>query len=272
MERHEKILRHISRSGKGLEIGPSYAPVTPKSKGWNCDVLDHMDAEGLRNKYGPGVAHENIEEVDFVYEGQSYAELFQGRKYDWIIASHVIEHVPNFIGFLEECRGILNDGGVLSLAIPDMRFCFDCLRSVTDVGLIIDAHLNDAKSASVGRVYDYFSRAVLNQGAYLWSDETLDGLEFMNRPDFPAFAMHNSHQNGHYYDIHNWTFTPASFKYIIQSLNKLGFVSLFEIESFPSVDGEFFVTLGLTDRGIRYDDKALLIEMRREIASVGALV
>lgn len=271
MERHEKILRHISKTGKGLEIGPSYAPITPKAKGWNCDVMDHMDAEGLRNKYGPGVSHANIEDVDFVYSGQSYAELFQGKKYDWIIASHVIEHVPNFIGFLEECRGILNEGGVLSLAIPDMRFCFDCLRSVTDVGLIIDAHLNDAKRASVGRVYDYFSRAVLNQGGYLWSDETIEGLEFMNKPDFAPHAMHNALNAGHDYDIHNWTFTPASFKYILQSLNKLGFVSLYQLESFPSVHGEFFVTLCQEKNEDSYDEKALLIEMRQEIASIGKI-
>ena len=268
MERHEKILSHIPQSGKGLEIGPSYAPITPRSKGWDCDVLDHLDSEGLRQKYGPGVPIEKIEPVDFIWSGETYSELVGDRKYDYIIASHVIEHVPNLIGFLEDCRKILKPSGVLSLAIPDMRFCFDCLRSVSDVGHVVDAHLSNHSQSSPGRVLDYFSKAVLWKGTYLWSDETLTDLDFMNPLDLGAFAFSMALKENRSYDVHNWTFTPASFKYILQTLNEIGFVDLYEICSHPTEHGEFFITLGNSDHGIRYDRKELLLEMRKEISSV----
>lgn len=268
MERHEKLLRNVPFHGLGLEIGPSYAPTTPKSKGWNCHVLDHMDAAGLKLKYGPGVPIYKIEEVDFVWSGQTYRELVGDNRYDYIIASHVIEHVPNLIGFLEDCRSILKPGGVMSLAIPDMRFCFDCLRSVSDIGGVIDAHLLDRKSNSPGRVYDYFSKAVMLGDAHLWSTETLEGLRFMRETDFAPFAFAQALHKDQDYDVHCWTFTPSSFRMILQSLNKLGFVGLKEIEFFDSSDGEFFLTLCEVGDGRNLDELTLLREMRRELASV----
>jgi SAM-dependent methyltransferase len=267
MERHEKLLKRVNFHGLGLEIGPSYAPTTPKSKGWNCHVLDHMDAAGLKIKYGPEVPIFNVEEVDFVWSGQPYKELVGENRYDYIIASHVIEHVPNLIGFLEDCRSILKPGGVLSLAVPDMRYCFDCLRSLSEIGTVIDAHLADLKSTSPGRVYDYFSKAVLRNGAHLWSDETLDGLAFMVRPDFARFAFSQSLQGLHAYDVHCWTFTPSSFRLIIQTLSNLGFVGLREVEFFDSSDGEFFLTLSETAEAANQDEMVLLKQIRAELAS-----
>lgn len=268
MERHEKILRHIDFQGLGLEIGPSYAPVTPKSKGWNCHVLDHMSADELKLKYGSGVPIYKIEDVDFIWSGQSYKDLVGDNRYDYIIASHVIEHVPNMIGFLEDCRSILKPNGVLSLAVPDMRFCFDCLRSVSGVGDVIDAHLLDRKSNSPGRVYDYFSKAVLWGDAYLWSEETLDGLRFMNSEEFARFAFSQALHKGAMYDVHCWTFTPSSFRLLLHSLKKLGFIGLHAIDSYTTSDGEFFVTLSEGGEPAELDELETLRQMRMELTTV----
>ena len=267
MERHEKLLKHVAFNGLGLEIGPAYAPVTPKSKGWNCHVLDHMSADGLKLKYGPGVPIYKIEEVDFIWSGQSYKELVGDNRYDYIIASHVIEHVPNLIGFLEDCRSILKPGGVLSLAVPDMRYCFDCLRSPSDIASVIDAHLLGRTSNSPGKVYDYFSKAVLNNGAYLWSDESLEGLQFMNTEDFARFAFVQALKEGKSYDIHAWAFTPTSFQLILQSLKKLGFIGLHGIEAYGSTDGEFFVTLTEAGELVEQGEIELLRQIRAELAT-----
>lgn len=56
----------------------------------------------------------NIEEVDFVWRDENYSELTgKSKYYDWIIASHVIEHTPDLIGFLNDCDAILKDEGVI---------------------------------------------------------------------------------------------------------------------------------------------------------------
>ncbi len=76
MTRNEYALFHINKSGFGLEIGPSHNPIAPKSAGFNVEIIDHLSKEALLKKYtGHGVNLNNIEEVDFVWAGESYKEL-----------------------------------------------------------------------------------------------------------------------------------------------------------------------------------------------------
>ena len=123
MTREEIILKHIKRNGRGLEIGPGCAPIAPKKRDFRVHVLDHCDKNALIEKYRPhGINVENIEEVDFVWDGRPYVELIGRRHvYDWIIGSHVLEHTTDLIGFLNDCDSLLKKDGVLSLAVPDKR-------------------------------------------------------------------------------------------------------------------------------------------------------
>lgn len=132
MDRPAAILRDLDRSGLGLEIGPSHNPVAPRRLGFRVRTVDHLDRPGLVAKYtGHGVDTDAIEEVDHVWRGEPLSELVGAPGgFDWIIASHVIEHVPDLVGFLRECERLLNAGGTLSLAIPDKRYCFDHLRPI----------------------------------------------------------------------------------------------------------------------------------------------
>lgn len=123
MNRKEKILLHVDKNGRGIEIGPSYNPIVPRSEGYDVDVIDHMSRAELIAKYrklGLAADHlDNIENVDFIWQDQSYEELTGNSKYyDWIIASHVIEHTPDLIEFLNRCDQVLKDDGVLSLVVP----------------------------------------------------------------------------------------------------------------------------------------------------------
>ena len=101
MTREEIILLHIKRDGLGLEIGAGYALVAPKKQGFRVHVLDHCDKKALIEKYRPhGINVDNIEEVDFVWDGRSYTELIGRRHiYDWIIGSYMLEHTTALIGF-----------------------------------------------------------------------------------------------------------------------------------------------------------------------------
>jgi hypothetical protein len=124
MTREETILTHIRRDGLGLEIGADCSPIAPKKRGFRVHVLDHCDKEALIEKYRPhGIAVENIEEADFVWDGRPYSERIGRRHvYDWIIASHVPEYTTDLIGFLNDCDSLLKKNGALSLAVPDKRY------------------------------------------------------------------------------------------------------------------------------------------------------
>src|SRR5690554_6470647 len=75
-DRRAILLSMLDRDGRGLEIGPSHNPVAPKREGFRVEVVDHADRATLVGKYrGHGVDVDLIEDVDFVWSGESYAEL-----------------------------------------------------------------------------------------------------------------------------------------------------------------------------------------------------
>ena len=76
MTREEKILSRIHKNQMGIEIGPSHAPIAAKRNGFNVHIIDHMSKEQLIKKYtGHNVNLDNVEEVDFIWSGQSYLNL-----------------------------------------------------------------------------------------------------------------------------------------------------------------------------------------------------
>ena len=108
------------------------------------ETVDHATADQLRQKYknDSSVDISKIEEVDYVSGGGSISKAIGKTDfYDYILASHVIEHLPDLIGFLKDCESLLKRDGVLVLAVPDKRYCFDILQPLTGTGDLLQAHL-----------------------------------------------------------------------------------------------------------------------------------
>jgi predicted SAM-dependent methyltransferase len=267
MDRLKKILKKIDRTGFGIEIGPSHNPVAPKKEGYNVEIIDHMNREQLVAKYkGHGVALANIEEVDYVWRGEKYAELTgKSKHYDWIIASHVIEHSPDLIGFLLGCDGILKDDGVVSLVVPDKRFCFDHYRPITGLGKIIDAHLSPQPIHSAGNVAEYFLNVVSKAGNIAWGAESTGAYACVHSTDDARQGIKSVVEKGAYVDIHAWCFVPHSFRLLVDDLFNLGLISFRELEFFPTTGCEFYITLGRGGRGPGLSRLELLDEIEREL-------
>jgi predicted SAM-dependent methyltransferase len=185
MDRRQKVLLHIDKTGQGVEIGPSHNPLAPKREGYQVHIIDYMSREQLVVKYtGHNVNLDNIEEVDFVWTGQSFADLTGRPKYyDWVIASHVIEHTPDLVGFLNDCDSLLKDHGVLSLAIPDKRYCFDYYRPITGLARVIDSHHRQDKIHSPGTVAENYLNVVLRNGQIAWEAGTEGPLSLIHTLD-----------------------------------------------------------------------------------------
>ena len=267
MNRRDKILKHVDKAKRGVEIGPSHDPVAPKSGGYAVDVIDHVNREELIEKYrGHGVKLDAIEEVDFVWNGQSYVELTGRPKfYGWIIASHVIEHSPDLISFLNQCDSILEDDGVLSLAVPDKRYCFDYFRPLTGLASIIDAHRAERTLHSPGTVAEYFMNVCKKGGQIAWSRDT-GGKHSLVHTKQDAIRGMETASNGGYLDVHAWCFTPQSFRLIVHDLHALGMSPFQEVDYFPTEAHEFFVTLGRNGKGIRDSRLDLLKRIQAELA------
>ena len=132
---------------RGIEFGPSYSPLFPKKEGFNCISVDHACKKELIEKYEKwGVPTELIEEVDLIFDGTPIDQILTNNSFDYIFASHVFEHLPDPISFLNSMGRLLKEKGVLLLAIPDKRFCFDLVKPLTSPGLLIDSYLNKKKN------------------------------------------------------------------------------------------------------------------------------
>ena len=129
--RRDRILARLDlKNLNGLEIGALAAPLVLPSDG-NIFFVDHCDTKTLREKYASdsSVTVEKIVEVNAVWGALSLQDCIGAvRKVDYVLASHVIEHVPDLVTWLAEIRSILRPDGTLRLAVPDRRFTFDYLR------------------------------------------------------------------------------------------------------------------------------------------------
>jgi SAM-dependent methyltransferase len=245
--RQRFVARHAPQAGPGLEIGPSHSPLAPKSAGFRVDILDHADAPALRAKYrDTGVDIDRIEDVDFVWKGEPLSETV-GRQgcYDWIIASHVIEHTPDIVGFLVECQTLLRDTGRLILVVPDKRYCFDRFQSLTSTGDALDAARLRLTRPSPGRVFDHHANAVKKgrAGAIAWHRHAPGRLQLVHDVEGARGAWQNALQGSEYIDVHNWHFTPDSFRVLIEDLRELGLIELGIVEGPTGSGGEFCVCL-----------------------------
>lgn len=252
MTRTELLLSLIDTNGFGLEIGPGFNPLLPKAEGYRIETLDHATKEDLIKKYenAPGVDLSRIESVDFVSTGGSIQNTIQKTAcYDYIVASHVIEHTPDLLGFLLDCESLLKPAGILALAVPDKRFSFDVLRPPSTTGDVLQAHLDSRVRSTPGKVFDEIAYNVLRGGAPGWTAENRAPLAFF-KPLVDARSLFEHVRDSNVYlDIHSWQFTPSSFRLIISDLTDIGYVQLRERSFHANMGGEFMISLATTGDG-----------------------
>ncbi|HXE96658.1 MAG TPA: hypothetical protein VN642_09655 [Dongiaceae bacterium] len=268
MQRYDLIEKYIDKRGHGVEIGPSHNPIAPKRAGFKVDIIDHTDRSGLLEKYKEhGVNLDNIEEVDFIWSGEKYSEITgRSRYYDWVIASHVIEHVPDFISFINGCHEILNGRGVLILAVPDSTRCFDYFRQITSISGIIDAHISGNKIHTVGTAVDHVLNVCTMDGNITWNTMSNGEFRFMHSMSDAKSHFEQAAEGVTYLDYHAWCFTPHSFRILIEDLYNLGLICVREVTFIPTDGFEFFIVLGGKGEGPKQSRLQMMKKMKREIA------
>jgi predicted SAM-dependent methyltransferase len=253
--RKELLLHEIDVASQvGLEIGPLSHPIVTKAESrGGVSYVDFATAEQLRAKYRDDtyVKVDDIVDVDFVWGRQTLPELVNGRLFDYVIASHVIEHVPNMIGWLREVAAVLRDNGILSLAIPDKRYTFDIKRSLTGIGTLIEAYLSDRRRPGIREVFEHAAFTVHVDPVKAWSCE-LRKLSHHNPPEIAWANTLEFLNSDEYVDAHVTIVTPERFLDILDAMNRLELLD-FAIDNFVGTRREtleFFVTLRRTPRAL----------------------
>jgi 2-polyprenyl-3-methyl-5-hydroxy-6-metoxy-1,4-benzoquinol methylase len=95
-KRRSIITKNLNLSGVGVEVGPILRLVLTKPE-YNVYYADYAPIEHWREEYSKSkmVDINKIPFIDFII-GEKYLDEVAGlEKFDYIIASHVIEHVPD---------------------------------------------------------------------------------------------------------------------------------------------------------------------------------
>jgi hypothetical protein len=246
MDRRAKLLSEIDLERQtGLELGPLASPIVAKSAGKRVLYVDHCLAPELFAKYDGRIPAEAVAEVDVVWSAGSLLQAVQDQMFDYVVASHVIEHVPDLIGWLREIGSVLRPGGVLALAIPDKRYTFDISRPLSTVGEIVAAHLGRNVVPSVKQVHDNYTMARVVDAARVWDgSQRAETAPYLHSRGAAASFVKRV-IGGEYVDCHCWIFTPRSFLDVLRALRGEGFISFAVRRFFDSAAGqnEFIVTL-----------------------------
>jgi len=135
--------------GTGVDIGALHRPFTSSG---TCEIIkvDLYDREKLLTFY-PELPADTITSPNIVADGENL-NTFRDGSLDFIIASHVVEHLRNPIGAISSWARTLRDGGHLILIVPHKNFTFDKDRPVTPVSHLI----NDAEHPSKERDFSHY--------------------------------------------------------------------------------------------------------------------
>jgi hypothetical protein len=168
---------------------------------------------------------------------------------------------------LNDCDSILKDSGVISLAVPDLRYCFDCFRPITGLSKIIDAHFYKTKIHTPGSAAEYLLNQVAKNDRIAWYEKYYGDYSCRISLEDARNTMNDILNNGKYVDLHAWCFTPSSFRLIIHDLYDLQFIPFTEISFFPTDGCEFYVTLGKKAKSDHFNRLQMLEATRSEIVA-----
>ena len=246
--RAETLLAPVPRGGRIIEIGPMFSPIAPKAAGWNVCTLDHLSREGLVEKYGgdPNVDVSRIEEVDFVWTGGALSDAVPAALHgslDAFVASHVIEHTPDLLAFLQSAAALLKPEGVVILAVPDKRYCFDCFQTVTTTGQVLAARAESRVRHDRWLGFDFAAYKAEDGGAGAWGQHPSRGLRLIYDLEQARGLSALIGATADYVDLHAWRFTPSSFELLLLELAALGETD-WRVERTTAAEGhEFFAWL-----------------------------
>lgn len=268
MDRSQRLLGELISGPRlpraGAEIGPLHRALVPKSALPEGAVfyVDHCDTEALRAKWrndpavDPGRLH-----VDAVWGEATLRQAIDrsvlarslglvGEPLDFVVASHVIEHVPDLVGWLHEIDEVLGPDGAVRLAVPDKRYCFDLLRRTSSLAEVCEAYVCRRRRPSARQILDFaFNEAPVNT-VQAWA-QTIDRSQLKHAHSFEG-AMglaRDAEDNGSYHDVHCWAFTPESLAELFAALAAGGLLRFSCERLLPTARNEleFFVWMRKCD-------------------------
>jgi SAM-dependent methyltransferase len=150
--RYQMARKHLS--GIGIEIGALDRPLTLPCQA-KAYYLDRLFPAQLRVHY-PELSHKRFH-VSIVGDGEQLA-FIRNEALDFLVANHLIEHCEDPIATLETFAKKLRPGGVVFMAVPDMRRTFDRNRDETTWEHLFDDHTQGPQKSRLQHYREWSSK------------------------------------------------------------------------------------------------------------------
>jgi SAM-dependent methyltransferase len=237
---------YLGQSATVLEISPSINPMLTEQDSYNVEYLDACTTQELQDRaIQAGRDIHCAPSINYLHDfNQSIAHCVGHKKFDFVVSSHVIEHVPDLVGHFNEVREILNDNGKYAFFAPDKDLCFDAKKPSSSLGQIVEARLEKRRVASVSALIDEYYYGVKRAGSGAWSNSESAPFspKYIESRKLILDVLKNP-MIAESWHGHIWRFTPASFNEVFNELNQLGLVDLSLVEVVPTKHMEFIVVL-----------------------------
>ena len=162
MDRYEVLTAPLKLSGTGLEIAPYFYPLLDKAR-HDVRYVDCIDNDTIAKKAAenPGAIGREIPRIDWVWTpGKPLRSCIPADiVFDYCVATHVMEHVPDTIGWLNQILEVMRDGAVLALALPDRRYTMDHYRRETTLGDVVGNWISAPSRPTGAQIVDFLSQS-----------------------------------------------------------------------------------------------------------------
>jgi SAM-dependent methyltransferase len=237
-ERREILERFLNPNDAGLEIGPDVRPIFRKSENCNVKYLESRNGDELRKfMLDNGKDASIVEDIDFVLDrDKSLQENVGMEKFDWIVSSHVLEHIPDFVRHLQDVERVLGMNGIYGAIIPDKNFCFDCLKESTSLGDVLESFLLDRKQGSISSQVNEFRYAVRPEGIQIggWGRDQIGKRLVSKHPNWVNHVNKVLSKSAPYETSwfgHSWQFDPCVFTSIVEDISQLELLETLQLET-----------------------------------------
>jgi len=225
-----------------LEILPGFAPLC---SGPNVNYFEVNTKEELINRAETlNVDTSKIADVQYYQPNGDLTAI--NREFDFVVSSHVLNRQPDPIKHLQQIENILTDKGYLMMVLPDKRYTYDQIYPETTLTSVLVRHMERRKTPTSE---DYLAGSIMRthtEADNHWKGDHGQPYPDLNERLSTLKTVDNWNINGlPDREITTNTFTPDSFRTLVQMLKDAGFIKMDVTRIYPTTFNkqEFYVIL-----------------------------
>jgi SAM-dependent methyltransferase len=152
--------------GDGVELGPGHSPFPIPYPGTNVRYVDRWVPDTNRELFPELGEAATFPMPDIIADlDTDRLSALDDESQDFVIASHVLEHLANPLAMLGEIQRVLRSRGVALVLLPDRRRTFDRARRPTPVQHLVAEYEADVTTVSDDHLEDFL------RGVGEWHDD-----------------------------------------------------------------------------------------------------